>query len=416
MLGRMGQWPFNRSLGGDRPPGTGARSARFELPDGSFGLAVTNLLEVPIFLPLPEESQLFLAEPRREAWEGVPSEATGKVLLLPPGQHLDEEHIATTRLVFRSTSVRSRLPLQAADVAFGDWVEPLVSERLRRRRARTLKRMTKRGMTTPVSVVAGTRLLPRTVWEEGDHDELIDRALDFCVSYLNEYIVSVGVVTGDARLRPIAKGDLPITCPVILEAVGLQDRVGTTFIRRIHESYPHFSAVRRLPADVCAAAARLAAAGRSGDEPLFLFYELFHGAQTALLHRQSTQAVVLCGTATEVAIDVVLSEGLTLEGFSVEDVAKELRRPFAARVEAHLARITHVELDRSQPTNPLGGWWRDAYSVRNQVVHDGYRPTHDEAQLVVQATAELISALSKGLRSQKAKVNLGDRLHLTPPV
>lgn len=406
---------MNRIFGRQGRLTAGARSARFDLPESSFGLVVTNLLELPFFLPLPEGGQLFLAEPRTDAWEGISSEATSVLLQLPGAQHLDDEHVATTRLVFRSAAVRTRLPLQAADITFGNWVDPLLSRQLRRRRARTLRRMTKTGITMPVSVVAATRLLPRSLWDEGEHDDHIDNALDFCLSYLNEYIVSVAVATGDARLRPIAKGELPITCPVILEAVGLPERVGTTFIRQIHQVYPHFSESHRLPADACAAAARLAMAGRRGDEPLFLFFELFHGAQAALLQRQGVQAVVLCGTATEVAIDVILSEGLALDGASEKDIHRELAQPFAQRVEAHLARITNTKLDRTEPTSPLGLWWRDAYSIRNRVVHDGYRPSYDEAQLVLEATVALVDALSEGLRSQSRTESLGDRLHLTPP-
>jgi hypothetical protein len=157
-------------------------------------------------------------------------------------------------------------------------------------------------------------------------------------------------------------------------------------------------------------------AGRRGDEPLFLFYELFHGAQAALLQRQSVEAVVLCGTAAEVAIDTILCEGLASEELPEEDVRRELRRPFAQRVETHLSRVTNTELDRAEPTNPLGLWWQNAYAVRNQVVHDGYRPTYDEAQHVLEATVALVNALSEGLRSQPTSADLGNRLHLMPPV
>lgn len=358
---------------------------------------------------------MFLAEDRTGEWNGIDSDLSIDILQgrssIP---YLDHSHVLTTRLVFRSAIVRTELALQASDIAFRDWVEPLLSRRARIRRRLTFRRMAKLGFYRPVSVVAATRLISRAQWEAGDRDDLIEAAFDFCLTYLNEYLVSLAVGSGNARIDALSRGDFPFLCPVILEAVGASHRVGTTFVRVIHEATPDVAGRLPLPQRVLEAAARFATAGRRGDEPLFAFYELFHGAQAAILRGQFLQGVVLCGTATEVLIDVVLREALTLEGHSsrVEGI---LKAPFTSRVDDHLQAVTHALLDRHDPNNPLGRWWNDAYRLRNRSVHEGYRPTRLEALAARDATFALVDALGSGLRTQDATRNLGERLRMSPP-
>lgn len=392
-----------------------ARSPEFDLPVGALAVAITNLFELPFAVPLPEESLLFVAEDRTPDWDGIGSEATieilqgrGSVPVLDPG------HVLTTRLVFRSSTVRTELPLQAADVAFANWVEPLLTRRLRAQRARTFRRMKRLGAYRPVSVVAGTRILPRPVWDKGDADDVIETSFDFCLTFLNQFLVAVAAGSGDARIDALARGGLPFLCPVILEAVGTPNRVGTTFVRVIHEAVPDIADRAPLPRPTLEAASRFAVAGRRGDEPLFLFYELFHGAQAAILRGKYSESVVLCSTATETLVNVILTEVLSVQG-RTRSVQGVLSAPFASRVSDHLPRATHAQLDRHDVTNVLGRWWQDAYLLRNRSVHEGYSPTRQEAVAARDATFALADTLGSGLRTDAATRDLGERLRISPP-
>lgn len=282
-------------------------AAAFDLPDGAVAVAVTHVLELPARLPSPIGAVLHLAQTRTAEWEGVGSSATAAALgLVRDDEDFPESHVVTTRLVFRAPRVRHRLPLEAADLAFGEWISPLINRRDRLTRRWTLALSRRIGIRLPVTVVGATNLIPARSWDDPDErDAIVEASLVACLTYLNEYIVALAVATGDARLRVMARGDLPVLCPMILEAVGGATRYGMTGLRQIHDVIPAGLGTEPVDDEVAAGAARMVTAARRGEEPFFLFYEVFHSAQAALLHTQFAQAVILLGTASEIMIDTV---------------------------------------------------------------------------------------------------------------
>lgn len=74
----------------------------FRLPDESLGIAITHVLELPTYLPVPNNSTMFLAEDRTPEWEGVTWTVTKQVLQheSPVPGSFEETHVMTTRLAF----------------------------------------------------------------------------------------------------------------------------------------------------------------------------------------------------------------------------------------------------------------------------------------------------------------------------
>jgi hypothetical protein len=104
---------------------------------------------------------------------------------------------------------------------------------------RLLETTVEQGLEAPVTVIGATRFLPVERWPRGRaaQEELMRAELDVALDDLNDYIIALGLVTNDARRRPVAAGDLPFLCPVVLEGVPMAEgqRVGTNFIYPIHD-------------------------------------------------------------------------------------------------------------------------------------------------------------------------------------
>lgn len=97
---------------------------------------------------------------------------------------------------------------------------PFISKGDAKSRKRVLKRMRKKGLIAPVTVVAATRLLPRAAWPQDRDFRLatVEDALNVSLVFLNEYLLSLSLLTTDVRWVSITRGDLPSACPFILEA------------------------------------------------------------------------------------------------------------------------------------------------------------------------------------------------------
>lgn len=385
-------------------------------PPYAEGLVATHVLELPSDLRCPRMA-MYLGEEPTDVEAVVPADLRFALLEVPRAQQeLLGHRLITTRISFARQPVRRQMPLQAADLAFGNWTKSLLSEEEWAAREQGLASAIENLIVEPVTVVAVSRIIPIEKWPadlEGQ-DKALDDAVDTCLTFLNEFVLSVGLVTSDPRIRPVARGELPFMCPVIIDAFPMQElrRIGTTFLRQIHRWPPSINPFSdELTRGEAEAAGLLTYLNRQNQLPFFLFYELMHSAFAALEERRSAEAVIFSGTAAEVLIDTVVREASAAFDESDDRRAGVLQAPFANRVRDHLGRYLGggvVDLEDEQ--TPFGRWWAKAYALRNRVVHGGHKPTADEAGEAYDAVSALTVEIRDALRANPATAELGAKL------
>jgi hypothetical protein len=384
----------------------------FTPPDGVDGLFVTHILELPYSLRIGGPFRFLLGEEPTAESAAVSPQVRAKLFEVD-GEQLSafEDRLISTRLAFLEEYVRLQMPLQAADLTFAQWEKPLMSAKAWRKRQKVLKAALKKGIHGPVTVVAATRLVPLGAWSAvpGEQQAKLDEELDVCLDLLNDFLLSLGLISLDPQTRPIARGDLPVLAPVIIEAFPMfgGHRAGASFLREIHNQLPPFARQQALDERVVEAAASLTISHRRGEEPFFLFFELMHRAHTDLEEHRAAGAIIASGTAVELLVSTVIREASVLTGEDLERREAVLNASFAARFKDHLGRYIRTKVDINDPDDPFGAWWKTAYRLRNEVVHRGHKPTLDEAETALVQTGELTVHVRDALLAHPDTESLG---------
>lgn len=387
--------------------------SHFDPPPSAEVLVVTHLLEMPRDLQIPENMTLGLFEPRDDAkvFEEWPDDVWAAVVglesLRTPGTR------PIQRVVFRSRLLRSRAPLLAADEAFSQWVRALLTNKEMRIRKRGTRRF-RSGVEQWVTIAAVTRYIPRELWPDDaeNQEDTLSEELDGALATLNDFIVALSLVRNSPELAPVARGEFPRVCPVIVEALPVTDgrRVGATFIYQIHERRSALGIRVGQPQfddELLQHAVSLAEAAHFGGEPFFLFYELIQQAAAELMAHRAAPAAIAIGSAVEVVFSATIREAGRMIGEAEARTKSVLSLPLRNQVEHHLMRYAGVTVDTMDSTNPFGHWWTGGYNLRNRVVHEGYRPSQAEAEAAYGDAAEVVGAIRDGLRSSSATRELG---------
>ena len=384
----------------------------FCAPDDTIGVMVTHILELPRSLRVPENFRLLVSESRDGRFPDVPSSVLMHVLGADSHQ-LDDERVPTIRLDLRTAAVRVKMPLQAADICFQDWERPLLSRSRWSERSRVLKKARRFGIEAPVTVVAGTCLLPVDDWGTTceQQEAAVESSLDASLDLMNSFVLSLGLMANDPSFGPFERGDLPFLCPVIVESFPMQHgRSGRSFLREIHDHPPDVGQFPDFPKPLFEAATALATSDHAHDEPFFLFYELFQRAQSTLLSQRTAQSVLATGTAIEVVLNTVVREASVALGETESRRMGILSAPLASIVRDHLARYTNMVVDLDDPDNVAGAWWENGYDLRNRVAHAGYRPSMEEAVRAFDSASELVLAMRDGLLNRAETETVGQSL------
>jgi hypothetical protein len=373
-------------------------------PDYAEVIVVTHVLELPQDLRVQSGTAFGLSEQRDDVFVDWPDEAKEALTHVPiktPGRS------PVDRLVFRNAIVKTAIPLQAADIAFKDYVQPLMPRAEWRARERGLRKALARGWNVRKTVVAAsTYIAPQTWREAGEqlHELLLER-LDESLDFLNDYIVTLSLLRGDPLLAQVARGDLPSVCPVVVEAAPMQEgkRSGTTFTYPIHDLVPLPTLeVEPQEQEVAGDMAEFAGFRRYEGFPLLLYYELLHAAEAARRLHRYAQAVATLGTTVEVFLNSVIRMVAEGRGQEPSQVEAALRAPLRNQFEEHLPRYANVTVDLGDIANPFGRWWQGGYRLRNHVIHEGRRPTADEADAAFEDASKLVRAVGDGL-AEKAE-------------
>jgi hypothetical protein len=371
-------------------------------PDYAEVVVITHVLELPQDLRVPSGIAFGLTEQREDVFVDWPDKAKVALTRVPiqtPGWS------PVHRLVFRNAVVKTALPLQAADLAFKDYVQPLMPPEEWRERERSLKEAVARGWDVRKTVVAASTFVAPERWR-GRSDELRDllrRQLDESLDFLNDYIVSLSLLRGDPLLVPVSRGDLAAACPVVIEAAPMQEgkRSGTTFIYPIHEHVPlPVVEVEPPEEEIRGDIAEFATYRRYQGFPLFLYYELLHSAEAARRLHRYAQAVATLGTTVEVFINAVIRMIAEARSEDTAQLERALRAPLRNQIEHHLPRYATVTVDLTDVANPFGKWWQGGYQLRKDVIHEGRRPDAADADAAFDDASVLVRAVADGLAEE----------------
>lgn len=355
-------------------------------------LVVTVVAELPSDLGI-ENVGVFSFEdaPPWEGWD-APSMANLIHFLRP----LEQNRRPEFRIMFRRARVRTRLPLQAADKAYSDWVDPLLQRRRRMYRRIAYTVLAAIGMREFITVAAITAFLPAHEVAEDLGPSWIEQRTTLALAVLNEFLICLGVEANDPRVGPIYRTDLPARLPVLTEIqpVPTAWRVGHNTMTTLHDWFPAVRPRQRDPEHLDRAAA-LFRATHEGETPWFAVLELTHTARRDGMAGRYASAVLTAGTGIEVLVATIITHAGRLRGWPPARIDGILGSGLKNMVLDHVPRALDVRVDIDDPETPWGTWWLAGYQLRNAVAHRNHRPTESEAQSAVYAAMELVAEVGR---------------------
>jgi hypothetical protein len=351
-----------------------------------------------------------LIEAREDLFENWADDAKAALIGLPSIPTPGTSPIA--RLVFRRVWAPERAQLTAAYLAFDGWITPNMDAESTAELNALHQAYMHGGSFGWITVVGATTFVRAQDWptDEIERAAAQGRELDSCLSYLNSFLLALGLARNDPSIAPVARGDLPRLCPVILETAPMESaRNAVSYPYQIHGINPHKHATTRTFQEMDDSerlAVDLARDVYFTDEPWFLYYELMQQAVAGYDEHRDRAPVLALGTAIEVLFAIAIRQAALAHGETEEAIAAILDYPLRNQIEHHLPRYVNCVVSTTDTTNAFGRWWQGGYELRNKVVHDGYRPTRTEIKAALEDAMALADVLSAGLASDPTTVHL----------
>ena len=379
---------------------------------------VTFILELPRDLPIPNDWKVGPLAERTPAWDGWSGE---DLALLTDSPQFPDHLVPGTRATFRRTTVRTGVPLRAADDAFAELVKPQLSVRHRLQRWYGLRKATKKGLLTSRCVVALSCFVPAVeVPEEIEPGRPLDwfRGQFFtALGWFNRYLATLAMVQGDWRSGHVSIGDLPPFMPILFEEVEPGDVVGvdsTHLVASIRPELPDYAGQPDPPADLGVRALGIVNSANRGNDPYLEAFNMLRDAWAHGLNGEPNRCVIALGTGVEGLVATTIREaGHRMEW--KERRIEEALSPWIGlkkRVTKHLADLIGQNIDVDDGSNPWGAWWGTAYKMRNRAVHEGQRISMNEAVVAKETSAALVSELRQSLSRQPQLKELASALFL----
>jgi hypothetical protein len=303
-------------------------------------------------------------------------------------------HMASTTLAFRRAAIPMEPPLAAIEAAF-----PAVLRDSRRghswpRRlwyASPFHRLVMRLRVPPPqprSIVAATRIAPPPASQD-EEPAWRGAQMTTALRVLNEYLDALAGFRTNPAVGPIAAPDLP---PLLFgyrrrltDPVALGGSPAEHFALVLHQYWPF--ATDPLTHDQ---AAHAGAVSGYRDAMFFESMTYLREAERALMREDPRRAIIDASTAIELGVSDVMRRCGPLAGYNQHKLDNVIDGAFASRVKDHFARLLSFASEPLSSTDELGGWWRNGYLIRNQIVHRGYIPSTAEAGTAVQSANELL--------------------------
>ncbi|MGI8412022.1 MAG: tetratricopeptide repeat protein [Solirubrobacteraceae bacterium] len=371
------------------------------------------LVYVSFYIELPFDVGLDIGQATRkihlvngplEEWSDLDLDA---LLGMPPFE--EKGTFPCTTFYFRRAVLATGAPLTAVTTAFPEHFEKPEQLSTGRRVARLIRELASlcsgriREDVTRATSEASTPRESRTVVQAVrvvEHQTGIfssawlDEQFDIVVDSLNEYLLALAAASGDLRMGPVTRAQLP---PVV---AGFQADFRDGLPLRLQPltfwSHPNIPKLgRNLPKPVVEHAMNIVGGPRDA-RPFFPTLELMVASQRSFFAARSRHAVLESGTAIELMIHTAVREVGTAEGWPPERLAK-VGRVFRNLVQHHFAPIFGFSPDVDASNDALGHWWQTGYRLRNRVAHDGHQPDRDETLAALTSAEGLNDALGVAL-------------------
>lgn len=234
---------------------------------------------------------------------------------------------------------------------------------------------------------SGTIVLPLEAdcdWRAGAFDALRDTFAAQALAALNNLIA---VVRGKAKLYHVfdlRRDDIDVTVRADDGSVLAPDPLQAELIEQEEALGERFDLARE--SEQWYEELRL---GLEREEPVGLADDLLIEAERALAQRFPRQAIATCHTTIEAAVSVLLTHGMQRQGLSDSEIDHALStRSLTSKLEALLRRYSGFSLKRDNPE--LWQRFSEINDLRNDIVHRGLRPTHDDATYAIQVTRSIL--------------------------
>lgn len=351
-------------------------------------VTVTFALELPFSLRVPELE--FVVSRPGTAWDGWGPDEVGHLIDLRA--NIPDGYRPHFRIALNQAAVSIPAPLSAARRAFPDWegfdgnAEDGVEEE------RT---------TALVSVYT-----PMDDSSLGDGDERgliewLSRRFDDCLQLLNDYLVILAAMQDEWHISRISRADLPRRAPFQMEIRPTPSgATASSSTLDVHATIRDDLPPERDTREVLAAV-ELIQRVREGRAPFWEWVQYYQAAEHHLGSGRYEQTVIAATTAMEVLTSVFLREVWEAMNLDGEKLPGVLECGFRNQLAAHLPKFLTEPVDLDDDSLPPGRWYRDCYSVRNDTVHKGHRPTSAEAMDAKMATRAFVAWIGAAMKDDE---------------
>jgi hypothetical protein len=356
--------------------------ARLVPSDAEQVWTISFLLELPYSIRI--EDARFLVSADAEAWEGWSQEAMGALAGMP---RLPDGVRPTHSIEIKQAEVLTGAPHQAGRKTFHTWAaatkekrgfgpgneEPETTSELR-------------------SVVRVSMFYSADVVLEEVGDEMLEwtaRRFDDAIELTNQYLVVLAAMHDEWHISSLSRTDLPRELPYTLRLdPGPPD--GPYEVNGSMDIYTWFKddvpPVR--PMEEVQAAATIVRETHLGRIPFFNWIELYQAAEHHLGSGRYMQSVISATTGIEVLINTIFRVAGAVGAWNSQETSKALSAPFRQQLEHHLPKLLNEQLELGDADLPPGRWHQLCYGLRNNVVHEGKKPTPAEGLDAKLATGE----------------------------
>jgi hypothetical protein len=232
--------------------------------------------------------------------------------------------------------------------------------------------------------------------EQGDRGQI---ARD--VAALNDFLMAYGLVSDDPLLGPMTLAELPSIAPMIA-VTGSGD--GPVSLRGFVSVSPWRQALLQIPREEedLTRAATMFDVELSGQDPTFRVIALLHEALRDMTGGRLVRSVMLAGTAIELLVASTIERAWVPMGLDPARLPGALQAPLRSQLEHQLAKVLGVTVDLAARGTPVADWWHTGYALRNDVVHNGRRPSAEEVSAGLRSAFELAAFVGRELEGNEA--------------
>lgn len=243
----------------------------------------------------------------------------------------------------------------------------------------------------PISVpITKTRVEMTLSTNENIGESIDDKFISDCfsqlVEYLNRILVSYQIYKKDTDVYQVSREMFEFGCIYrVIETERWDDFRSGLFL--MHWNVPYKK--EKLSNDERDEILRYVSIIDGEKNPFILSEEIMLDAHRYYKSGFYKEAIIYCQSSIETFLSTLFSKMLMLEGKEDEEVQDILEStPFIGMVKREFHSRLGGNWNPQNTASVIGRWYKDLYSLRNRVVHSGYKPDYEKASKALQLAIE----------------------------